>query len=128
LQPAGYEGQTVVYASQLNPYFAAGWVGLMITGLNMMPVSQLDGGHVSYTLLGTTAHWLARAFLIATFLYMVFAEAPMFSPMAILVAVMGVDHPPTADDEAEMGVARYVIGIASLAIPVLCFPVEAIVV
>lgn len=127
LQPTGYEGQTVVYASQMNPYFAAGWVGLMITGLNMMPVSQLDGGHVSYCLLGTIGHWLARAFLIFTFLYMVFAEAPMFSPMAVLVALMGVDHPPTADDEAEMGTLRYVIGIASLAIPVLCFPPQAIV-
>src|SRR5262245_57657652 len=61
LQPTGYEGQTVVYASQMNPYFAAGWVGLMITGLNMMPVSQLDGGHVSYCLLGWVGHWLARA-------------------------------------------------------------------
>ena len=36
---------------QLNPLLLAAWVGMLITGLNMMPISQLDGGHVAYALL-----------------------------------------------------------------------------
>ena len=39
-----------VSVSQLNPFFMAGWVGMLITGLNMLPVSQLDGGHTIYAL------------------------------------------------------------------------------
>ena len=42
--------------SQLNPYFMAGWVGMLITGLNMLPVSQLDGGHTIYALFGRDAY------------------------------------------------------------------------
>ena len=61
IQPPGYEPGTLIRFSQLNPYFMAGWVGFLITGLNMLPVSQLDGGHVVYTLFGRRAHWIARS-------------------------------------------------------------------
>src|SRR4029079_17659482 len=47
--------------SQLNPFFMAGWVGMLITGLNMLPVSQLDGGHTIYALFGRDAYKIARA-------------------------------------------------------------------
>ena len=52
---------TEIRTSQLNAYFMAGWVGLLITGLNMLPVSQLDGGHVIYALFGRRAHLIAPA-------------------------------------------------------------------
>ncbi|HEY6565396.1 MAG TPA: site-2 protease family protein, partial [Pirellulaceae bacterium] len=64
-----------VWVSQLNPYFMAGWVGLLITGLNMLPVSQLDGGHVTYALLKRRAHFVARAFLLGAIFYCVWFEA-----------------------------------------------------
>ena len=51
-KPPGYAPGAMIWFSQLNPYFMAGWVGFLITGLNMLPVSQLDGGHVMYTLFG----------------------------------------------------------------------------
>ena len=73
-------------------------VGLLITGLNMLPVSQLDGGHVVYGLFGRRAHWIARAFILLAIVCVVFDEnAMVWSPMVILVILLGVDHPPTAE-------------------------------
>src|SRR5262249_45528911 len=40
----------------MNPFLMAGWVGMLITGLNMLPISQLDGGHVAYAILGRRAY------------------------------------------------------------------------
>ena len=113
---------TEVRPTQINAYFMAGWVGLLITGLNMLPVSQLDGGHVIYALFGRRAHVIARTFIFIAILFAVFGNAIIWSPMIILVILLGTDHPPTANDFVELGFARKLIGYASLIIPVLCFP------
>lgn len=111
-----------IWLSQLNPYLMAAWVGLLITGLNMMPISQLDGGHVIYALFLQRGHWIARAFLMAAIAYVVLAEAYIWSLMLVLVTLMGADHPPTANDHIGLGWVRTALGYASLAIPFLCFP------
>jgi membrane-associated protease RseP (regulator of RpoE activity) len=129
VRPPGYEpGDGVIPNTSLNPYFMAGWVGLLITGLNMLPVSQLDGGHVAYTLLGKWAHWVARAFVIVAIAYSVYTMVPTWSLMIVLVLLMGTDHPPTRDDRAPLGWFRIALGIASLAIPILCFSPQALMV
>jgi membrane-associated protease RseP (regulator of RpoE activity) len=117
-----------VSISQLNPYFMAGWVGMLITGLNMLPVSQLDGGHTIYALFGRDAYKIARAFIIIAIIYVVLnlEEAAIWTPMLILVILLGIHHPPTADDSVELDDFRWVLGVASMAIPVLCFPLEAL--
>ena len=108
-----------------NPWFMAGWVGLLVTGLNMLPVSQLDGGHVIYALFGRRAHWIARAFMFLAFGYigyMAFVHrTPTWILMAILVMLIGTDHPPTSDDTVPLGWFRTTLGLVSLAIPVFCF-------
>lgn len=112
----------------LNPYFMAGWVGFLITGLNMLPVSQLDGGHVIYSLFGRRAHWVARAFILFAITFIVFADATIWIPMTLLVILMGTDHPPTADDRVRLGTFRTVLGIGSLVIPWLCFPIHGLII
>jgi membrane-associated protease RseP (regulator of RpoE activity) len=108
-----------------NPLLMAGWVGMLITGLNMMPISQLDGGHVIYGLFGQRAKIVARAFMIAAILFIVLGEHYTWTMMLVLVIMLGVDHPPTRDDNVELGWPRRIFGLVSLAIPVLCFaPVQ----
>lgn len=122
LQVPGYAAGSVVWLSQLNPLFVAGWVGLLITGLNMMPIGQLDGGHVTYTLFGTAAHSIARATIVFAIAFMTYQGAPTFALMIVLLLLMGTDHPPTRDDSVALGPFRWILGVVSLAIPVLCFP------
>jgi len=111
-----------VYISQVNPLLMAGWVGMFVTGLNMLPISQLDGGHVAYALLGRHAHSLARGLLVAAILFVLISEQYNWVLMLVLVILMGTDHPPTANDRVQLGWSRRLIGYVSLAIPVLCFP------
>ncbi len=108
--------------SQVNAYFMAGWVGCLITGLNMLPVSQLDGGHVTYTLFGKLAHWIALLLIIGAVAYIVIARAFVWSLMVVLVLFIGWRHPPTADDRVPLGWPRILLGYASLLIPIVCFP------
>jgi membrane-associated protease RseP (regulator of RpoE activity) len=126
VHPGSYDPEVGVPLGMVNPYLMAGWVGLLVTGLNMMPVSQLDGGHVLYALFGRTAHWLARAFMLVVFLYMgltyaLYGIMPFFVLMAMLVLFIGIDHPPTSDDTVRLGWFRFVLGAASLLIPIFCF-------
>jgi membrane-associated protease RseP (regulator of RpoE activity) len=126
LRPDIYRPGLAIGVNQLNPYFMAGWVGLLVTGLNMMPVSQLDGGHVTYALFGRKAHWLARFFMLVVFIYMgamllVYQMPPAWMLMAFLVLLIGTDHPPTRDDSVRLGWFRVALGLLSLLIPVFCF-------
>lgn len=129
LQPnrlEAYQHQGGVWIAQLNPYFMAGWFGLLVTAINMAPVSQLDGGHVIYTLLGPRGKWVARGFVLFAVVYVVFAGAYFWSVMLLLVILMGVDHPPTANDHVPLGRGRTLLGAAALTIPLLCLPPKLI--
>lgn len=121
VRPTGYTGlQESIAASQLNPLFMAGLIGLVVTGLNMMPVSQLDGGHVIYALFQKRSWWIARAFICLAVTHQAFTISK-WGVMLFFVILMGVDHPPTSDDSQPLGRVRWCIGLVCLAIPVLCF-------
>ena len=117
LRPELQPGQVLVK----NPLLMAGWVGMLITGLNMLPVSQLDGGHVLYGLFGRRAYLVARGFLIAAIAFILITEQYGWTVMLVLVTMLGVDHPRTRDDNVRLGPMRQAIGLLSLAIPIFCF-------
>jgi membrane-associated protease RseP (regulator of RpoE activity) len=118
-----YPTPSFLYLNQFNAYLMAGWMGMLVTGLNMLPISQLDGGHMAYALLGPRgAHWLARGLLIAAIVFIIATESYLWVVMLVLVILLGADHPPTADDRCRLGLVRTVIGWAALLIPILCFP------
>lgn len=124
----GYAPRSTIWQGQLNPLLMAGWVGLLVTGLNMMPVSQLDGGHVIYTLFGRSSRWIGRVFMLAVIGYVVISGKIELTLMIGLILLIGTDHPPTSDDSVRLGWLRMTIGYLSLLIPVLCFPPRLIII
>jgi Zn-dependent protease len=104
-----------------NPYLTAAWFGVFFTGLNMVPVSQLDGGHTSYALFGPRgAHVVARLFVVSVIAMIIREQLYHFIAMLVLVMFIGIDHPPTRDDTVRLGLVRRVVGYASLALPIFC--------
>ncbi|HZZ29592.1 MAG TPA: site-2 protease family protein [Pirellulales bacterium] len=104
-----------------NPIYMAGWVGMFVTGLNMMPISQLDGGHVIYALFLRRSRILARGFLLGAIAFIVVTGKVEWTLMVVIVTFIGVDHPRTSDDSVPLGPWRIFLGIASLVLPILCF-------
>jgi membrane-associated protease RseP (regulator of RpoE activity) len=80
----------------LHPIALAGWFGLFVTALNLLPVGQLDGGHVIYALFGRAHRWIARLFLLVIAFLGVQGWDGWFM-WIILLLIIGVDHPPTVD-------------------------------
>ncbi|HVC96959.1 MAG TPA: site-2 protease family protein [Pirellulales bacterium] len=103
-----------------NPLVMASWVGMLVTGLNMLPIGQLDGGHVTYALFGRRAHWVALASVAVAMAFIVVAGRYEWTLMLALIMLLGTRHPPTADDRVELGRFRKLVGWFSLAIPVFC--------
>jgi membrane-associated protease RseP (regulator of RpoE activity) len=107
-----------------NALFLAGWVGLLVTGLNMMPVSQLDGGHVSHAIFGRWSKWIARSVLAAAVVGIAAYGLYNWIAMVVIVLLMGADHPPIRDDGRPLGLARTVLGLVALMIPIATFMPE----
>lgn len=109
-----------------NAWLFAGWVGIFITALNLMPIGQLDGGHILYTLIGRSAHRVAIALLVAAMLYMIWTHRIAYALMVVLLVVAGPRHPPTADDSVPLGTARIVLGWLTLAFILIGFTLNPI--
>ncbi len=94
----------------LHPMAMAAWVGIYITALNLIPVGQLDGGHILYALLGRRAHGVSIILLAsAVGGAVVFAYWHWLVPLGLL-ALFGLRHPPTLDDDPGLGRARTLLG------------------
>jgi membrane-associated protease RseP (regulator of RpoE activity) len=105
----------------LHPLAFAGWVGVFITALNLIPISQLDGGHVLYALLREKAHFVAWAILTAAFVGVVLTERYEWSVMLFLLVMMGPSHPPTANDNMPLGTGRIILGWLTLCFVIIGF-------
>jgi membrane-associated protease RseP (regulator of RpoE activity) len=108
---------------EINPMAFAGWVGLLITSLNLMPIGQLDGGHVLYALLRQKANRFASLLLIAALIVVAldFKELYVWTLMLILLVFMGPKHPPTANDSEPLGIVRTILGWLTLAFIIVGF-------
>lgn len=108
----------------LNPLLHAGWVGIFITAVNLVPVGQLDGGHILYTLIGRKAHWVAYGIIIGAVSWMVATKNPTFMLMILLLCGFGLRHPPSSDDTVPIGGFRTILAWLTLAfVPIGFTPV-----
>jgi membrane-associated protease RseP (regulator of RpoE activity) len=109
------EGHTIL----ISPLGFAGWAGLLVTMLNLLPIGSLDGGHIAYALLGRKQKVVARVFWLSPFpLGFWFTGWWMW---ALLAVFFRLEHPPTLDDGYELATGHQVLGWLCLLIFVLIF-------
>jgi membrane-associated protease RseP (regulator of RpoE activity) len=110
----------------MNPVAMAGWVGLFVTSLNLLPVGQLDGGHILYTLIRNRAHVIAILLYGSAVASVIFLGNTSFVLLLLLLLLTGIRHPPTADDAEPLGFGRHLVGWLTLAFLIIGFTPEPI--
>lgn len=104
----------------LHPIGYAGWVGLFVTALNLMPVGQLDGGHIIYAVFGEKSR-LAYGLSIAVLAGLAVLYNPGWLVLIVLLLIFGMRHPRPFDEEMTLDRKRKVLAIVMLAIFILSF-------
>jgi len=104
------------YSINMHPMAFAAWFGLLATALNLFPVAQLDGGHISYAVLGRRSLWITVGMVVVA-----------IGLLLVMLAVVGPRHPPTTDDYSPIGRERLWLALFALFMLVVCFtpaPIE----
>jgi membrane-associated protease RseP (regulator of RpoE activity) len=118
---------------QVNALIGAGWVGMLVTSLNLFPAGQLDGGHAAYAVSRRLHRALARGSMVALAALMVYQaytlrQAPAYTVWFLIVAWMRDRHPRLLDEATPLGPRRLLVAGLLLLIFVLSFiPVPVIV-
>jgi membrane-associated protease RseP (regulator of RpoE activity) len=107
----------------LHPVGFAAWFGLFITSLNLLPIGQLDGGHVAYALLGERQRNVAVAVVPILMVFGWLGWKGWFLWVG-LAGLMGLAHPPVRNPGRELGPARVLVGWIALLIFVVTFSWE----
>jgi Zn-dependent protease len=110
-------GQEDVFVNQLA---WAGWIGLFVTGLNLLPVGQLDGGHVLYSLVGSKARLLYLPVMLALGMLVLLTEASLLL-MLILLILLGRSYAVPLDDITPLDPPRRLIAVMTLVVFIFVF-------
>lgn len=102
-----------------HPTGIAGWVGLLVTGFNLLPAGQLDGGHVARAVLGDRMRWASYA-SIALMFFLSF-EFRGWIVMAILLVFLGLQHPPPLNDKSKLDARRTAVAALMLVLLITTF-------
>jgi len=112
----------------MHPVAFAGWIGLFVTLLNLIPVGQLDGGHVLRAMIGERAEKISRIFPLFLILigiasgYMTGYSSSIWIFWGIFTMFFSMQpHPPPLDDRSHVDRKRIFIGIILFVLGILCF-------
>lgn len=93
----------------LHPIAFAAWFGLFVTSLNLIPIGQLDGGHVAYALWGPRQRTMAFA-IVPVLIVLGFVGWPGWFVWAFMSGLWGLGHPPVRNPELSLGTGRILVG------------------
>ena len=106
---------------QANTLIGAGWVGMLVTSLNLFPVGQLDGGHAVYALSRQLHRWMARLSL-AGLLALIIVQMRLFRQVPAYLLWFGIllwmrdRHPRLLDESVPLGPGRKLVALLLLII------------
>ena len=109
-----------------HPTFMAAWFGLLVTCLNLLPISQLDGGHVLRAAVGRRqpiASGIALALCVVA--GVTHSAVWLVLPVAIVV-IFGLAHPPVEDDDEPLDFGRTLVALLCVAVFLVCFSLTPI--
>jgi len=110
----------------LHPVAFAGWVGFFVTALNLLPIGQLDGGHIIYSLLGKKQKTVSTYIFIlliglGVLIFLRNGWPGWFLWAFIILFLAKIPHPPVVDESVPIGRGRRLVGILTLIIFILTF-------
>jgi len=112
------------YSLNMHPMAFAAWFGMLATALNLFPIGQLDGGHISYSVLGprwstyVTFTMVGSAVGLAFFTYSWIVWTGM---MVVMLVVFGPRHPRVFDEDVPLDRTRLILAAFAVVMFVLCF-------
>lgn len=104
----------------LHPVAFAGWIGMFVTAMNLLPIGQLDGGHIVYALLGRR-HRQFSILMVAVLIVLGVFTWPGWFIWAALITLIGMYHPPVMDQGVPMDSRRRLTTVAAIIVFVLTF-------
>ncbi|HUJ80180.1 MAG TPA: site-2 protease family protein [Nitrospiria bacterium] len=104
----------------LHPVALAGWFGLFVTSLNLLPIGQLDGGHIGYAVFGERQRYISLT-MVGILIGLGLLGWKGWLLWAMLAAVIGIGHPPIIDAHVPLTFRQKVIAWLSLIIFLITF-------
>ena len=109
------------YDVLLHPVAFAGWIGLLVTMLNLLPIGQLDGGHVAYAMLGKKQRLIGQIAFIFLIPLSFLSINWLIWGLLLLILMRSVKHPPIQDIHIPLSDTDKRIGYICLLIFIVCF-------
>ena len=93
----------------LNAPILAAWFGVLVTLLNLLPIGQLDGGHVAFAVLGRPAHHVGRAAVLVLALLALFVQWSWVVWLLVAGKLIGFHHPPVLESDTPLSPGRRLV-------------------